>query len=329
MRRLLRLALGCVLIVHGLGNAVLPLRGVHATVAGAWAALPITLSSAAVIGFVAAGIGILGIRPLQRIAAAAAFAGGTGSIAAWILLGDRDLWPGIALDVALPMAAIAWQARVHAPEPATRTRATIARDVVGIAALVWIAVTTLLWPWTRTWGTTPHEWAISLPNDPASRNPAMELMHGVTIDAPPEKVWPWLIQLGQDRSGFYSYDWLERLFGADIHNTFELRPEWQTRTAGDRVPATQADYLGGVFGERPGWVVDRVDPGSVLVLRYWGAFVLRPTADGRTRFLIRSTISNRRIPAWAAALNFSLFELPHFIMERRMMLTIKRLSEQA
>ena len=61
----------------------------------------------------------------------------------------------------------------------------------------------------------------------------------------------------------------------------------------------------------------------------WGAFVLVPTADGRTRFIVRSTITNPRIPVWAAVLNMGAFELPHFIMERRMMLTIKDLSEQA
>jgi hypothetical protein len=75
--------------------------------------------------------------------------------------------------------------------------------------------------------------------------------------------------------------------------------------------------------------VDRVEPDRVLVLRNWGAFVLQPTAEGGTRLLIRSTISNERIPAWAAAINFTAFELPHFIMQRRMMLGIKERAERA
>jgi hypothetical protein len=115
----------------------------------------------------------------------------------------------------------------------------------------------------------------------------------------------------------------------DVHNVHELRPEWQQRQAGDFVRAAQPDYLGGLFGDRVGWTVDAAEPGHALVLRYWGAFVLEPTADGRTRFLIRSTISNERIPAWAAAINFTAFELPHFIMQRRMMLNIKALAEQS
>ena len=70
-----------------------------------------------------------------------------------------------------------------------------------------------------------------------------------------------------------------------------------------------------------------VEPGRALVLENWGAFVLLPTPDGDTRFIIRSTISNRRVPVWASALNMVTFQLPHFIMQRRMMLSIKTLAE--
>lgn len=70
------------------------------------------------------------------------------------------------------------------------------------------------------------------------------------------------------------------------------------------------------------------EPNRVLVLRNGGAFVLVPQPDGQTRLLIRSTSSHDRIPAWAAALNLTLFELPHFIMQRRMLLGIKSLAEQ-
>ena len=70
------------------------------------------------------------------------------------------------------------------------------------------------------------------------------------------------------------------------------------------------------------------EPDRALVLKNWGAFVLVPYTGGRTRLLIRSTISHERIPAWAAALNFNVFELPHGIMQRRMLLGIKALAEQ-
>ena len=169
---------------------------------------------------------------------------------------------------------------------------------------------------------------MALPGDRMPRTPSFEILHGVTIDAPPSAVWPWLAQLGQDRAGFYSYDWLERAFGADVHNVRVIRPEWQSRNVGEHVFATQVGYLGGVFGERPGWTIEVFEPDRALVLRNWGAFVLVPQPGGRTRLLVRSTISHERIPVWAAALNLAAFELPHFIMQRRMLLGIKALAEQ-
>jgi hypothetical protein len=195
--------------------------------------------------------------------------------------------------------------------------------------LAWVAASAVLWPWHRAWGTAPHEWSMALPGDHAPRTPMFEVLHAVTIDAPPSAVWPWLVQLGQDRAGFYSYDWLERLFLVDVHNTTEIRPEWQPRAVGDAIYATQPGYLRGVFGNRPGWRVTVVERDHALVLENWGAFVLEPTADGRTRFLIRSTMSHARVPVWAAAVNLTAFQLPHFIMQRKMMLTIKALSERS
>ena len=73
--------------------------------------------------------------------------------------------------------------------------------------------------------------------------------------------------------------------------------------------------------------VSYVAPGRALVLANWGAFVLEPAGAGRTRFLIRSSIGAPDAPVWGAALTFALFELPHFIMERKMMLTIKACAE--
>jgi len=137
-----------------------------------------------------------------------------------------------------------------------------------------------------------------------------------------------LVQLGQDRAGFYSYDWLERAFGANVHNVAEIRPAWQRRQVGDFVRATQRGYLFGLFGTDPGWRVTALQEERAMVLEGWGAFVLRPTEDGRTRFIIRTRISNPSIPVWASALEFMAFELPHFVMERRMMLGIKALAER-
>jgi len=327
-RRSARTALGIALVLHGLGNAVLPLRGVDHLAPGQWSAGVILFYEVAILGFIAAGLGVLGIRILRGVAGEVAMVSGAASLMAWVELGQRDLWLGMMLSALLPCLTVLWVRRSRAASsPLVHPRWRLAGEAVGWAFFAWMAASSLFWPFHRSWGTGPAEWAMALPGDRTPRTPALELLHGVTIDASPDVVWSWLIQLGQDRAGFYSYERLERLFGVQVHNVFERRPDWQSREVGEQVPATQADYLGGLFGHRPGWTVEVVEPNRALVLRYWGAFVLEPRADGQTRLLIRSTISNDRIPAWAAGLNLAAFELPHFIMQRRMMLTLKALAE--
>ena len=323
-----RIGLGVMLVLHGLANTVWPLRAVDVVRPGVWAPGVDAIYFAAVVGFVAAGLAVLGVRPLRRLTPWDACIGAACALLLYVGLGDRDLWVGPVLSVVLGGATIAWsRTRWTLPAKANSRRWHRAAQAAGVAFLLWVAAAVGLWPHYRTWGATAPEWSLTLPGDRTPRTPQFEILYAVTIDAPPDKVWPWLMQIGQDRAGFYSYDWLERLFGADVHNVSQIRPEWQFRRVGDLVPATQRGYLGGVFGERPGWTVAAVEPGHALVLTNWGAFVLNPEGDGRTRFLIRSTMSNARIPAWAAAFDMAAFQLPHFIMQRRMMLTIKTLAE--
>jgi hypothetical protein len=332
-RSAMRIFLGLALTAHGLGNAVLPLRGADWVAPGTWSYPIVLLYILAIIGFVKVGLGLLGVRPLAGdLRAMVVFAGACSLAGQWVLW-DADLWFGTVLSVALPVVTLLFLSRER--EPASEGHPVVVRrrwhrvlaDAAGVAFFAWVAVAATMWPYSRTWGAVGHEWVMTLPGDDSARQPAFELLHGVTIEAPPSAVWPWLVQIGQDRAGFYSYDRLERFFGADIRNVRELRSEWQTRAVGDRVPATQAGYLWGLFGQRPGWTVERLEANRALVLDGWGAFVLVPELRGGTRLLIRSTISHERIPVWAAALNFTAFQLPHFIMQRRMMLNIKELAE--
>jgi hypothetical protein len=62
-----------------------------------------------------------------------------------------------------------------------------------------------------------------------------QILHAVTVEAPVEEVWPWLAQLGQDRGGFYSYEWLENLAGCKMNNADRVHPEWQHRELGEAV----------------------------------------------------------------------------------------------
>ena len=328
MRLNLVRALGWLVIAHGLSHAVLPLRGSLAPGMAVDDWTPALLYTLSMIGFVAAGLGMLGQRPFEYAISPVLVLSSGLSIVAILRLGDPTLWFGGVFDAVLLVTGL-WRAYWGWPAHPSHGRPWhLAAVVIGFMFVGYVAVAAAAWPWHSTWGTTPDERALALPGDPAVRDPALEIQHAVTIAASPDEVWPWLVQIGQDRAGFYSYDWLERAVGADIHNVEEIRPQWQDRRVGDLVRATQPGYLGGLFGSDPGWTVTAVEPGRALVLQNWGTFALLPTADGQTRFIIRSTISHRAIPVWLSALNFMTFEVPHFIMERRMMLTIKALSER-
>lgn len=320
--------LGWLVIAHGLSHAVLPLRGslAPALLVDDWT--PVGLYGVAMVGFVAAGLGLLGLRPLDRAISPILVLASGLSLVAIVRFADPSLWFGAVCDVVLLILGL-WRAYGGWPVHPAHGRIWHAAGLgAGFALLLFVAASTFMYPWHRTWGSTRDELAMSLPGDLPERDRALEIQHAVTIEAPPDEVWAWLVQLGQDRAGFYSYDWLERAIGADVHNVLDIRTEWQTRQEGDVVPAAQRGYLRTFFPNGAGWTVKYLAPGQALVLEDWGAFVLLPTAEGDTRFIIRSTIGHRNLPVWASALNMMTFQLPHFIMQRRMMLTIKRVAER-
>ena len=323
-----RRAFGVFVIAHGLAHAVLPLRGWLYPNLLETDSMPLILYGVAVLGFAIAGIGLLGVHPFTvavrpLLVLASAYSG-----IALFTFGASDLWWGIAVDAVLLLIGLTGVYR-HLPQGSAHPGLPHRLAVAAAAGfVVYVASAFVLWPLHRVWGSETSEYALALPGDAADRNPAMQIQHAVTVNAPPEQVWPWLMQLGQDRGGFYSYDWLERAFGVEVRNVGQLRPEWQDRRVGELVRATQPKYLGGALGHDLGWTVKAVEPAHALVLQNWGAFVLQPTADGRTRFIIRTTVGHSSVSPWAAAIDMLAFELPHFIMERRMMLQIKSLAEQ-
>jgi hypothetical protein len=318
--------LGVLIVVHALAHSVLPLRGWMDPADPRLSIIPRVLYSVAVVALTIAGLGLLRVPGFRKMTQPALVLGAAYSL---VLLGSsgNPLWPAVLVDIVLLIVGVS---RAYQHLPRTEARRSLPRRTargLGIAVLIYGACAVVLWPVHRQWGSIPEEHTIALPGDPGDRRAALELQHAVTVSAPPEAVWPWLVQLGQDRAGFYSYDWLERAFGVDVRNVKEIRPEWQQRQAGDRIRATQPDYLGGVLGRDLGWTVTHIEPGRAMVLQHWGAFVLEPLPNGHTRFIIRTKVGDPRTPAWAAPLDMMLFELPHFIMERRMMLQIKALSE--
>lgn len=179
------------------------------------------------------------------------------------------------------------------------------------------------------WGATPEEVRRGLPGDEFVPEPAWSYTHAITIDAPRSAVWPWLVQLGQGRGGFYWYEELENLAGCDIHNVYELRPELQRLEVGETVRVHKSG-----FGPK----VTYIEPERALVLggppeldgslATWG-FYLLDGPEGTTRLLERGRYKPGR--GFVAKLGFGphLTEPIGFIMSRRMLRTIKRLVEES
>jgi azurin len=318
--------LGWLTIAHGLSHAVLPMRGSLDPTTGDW--MPIALFGVSTVGFVAAGLGLLGLRPLDRVVSPLLVLSSAWSLVAIARHGAQGLWIGAACDIALILVGL-WRAFSGWPShPSHRRIWHHAALTAGFVFVTYVGLAAFSYPQHRSWGSTPEEITMSLPGDEDPRAIPFEVQHAITIDAPAEDVWVWLVQLGQDRAGFYSYDWLERAIGLGVRNVSEVREEWQTLNAGDFVRGAPPNYLGGLLGEERGWTVREVTPEKLLVLEKWGAFVLQPVTDERTRLIIRSTMSNHDRSVWSSAANLFGFQLPHFIMQRRMMLTIKDLAEE-
>jgi hypothetical protein len=197
-----------------------------------------------------------------------------------------------------------------------------------------IAVHILFYPllrgWRRRWGTTEEERALRLPGDKFVPHPQWTYDHAILIDAPGSAVWPWLVQLGQGRGGFYSYEWLENLVGCQIHNVYEIRPELQQL----RVGQTIVTHGRSGFGPP----VTRIEPERALVLggppnergsqSTW-AFHLLDRPDGTTRLLERGR--GLAGDGLGEKLGFGpyLMDPIGFVMSKKMLRTIKRLAESS
>lgn len=190
-------------------------------------------------------------------------------------------------------------------------------------------------PWFLSWGATPAEVAAARPGDERVPAASDRTTRAVTIAAPPEVVWPWLAQIGQDRGGFYSYELLENLVGCEMPRASRVMPEHQAWNPGDRLWMYPPEKLDGVGGAR----LVAYEPGRHLVFatRQIGSSRLEPEY-GVWGFAIRAIDARTtRLIAWGrgagekhpfgAAFNRAVFEPVHYVMERRMMLNIKALAE--
>ncbi len=203
-----------------------------------------------------------------------------------------------------------------------------------------IALRPLVQPRYSSWNATAEELQRSLPGDDRVPAPLVAQTMAVTIDARPERVWPWVAQIGQERGGLYSYELLENLARCDVHNADRVVPEWELK-GGDRVRLGPEGYpVWGVVGlERGHWLLlagadlktAKVDelpkPGQPEYINFTWLFNLDERRDGTTRLLLRNrldyaprTFANKVMWEW-------MTDPIGFVMARKMLLTIKQRVE--
>ena len=294
--------LGAGLVLHGLANAVLPLRGVDVAASGVWMPAMTALYVTAIVGFVAAGLGLLGVRPLGRVVIPAAWVAGL-SPAAHL----RDPAPDL------------WQASCSAPRCRDARSCVLPDTGRSRNRQPWGRETLSARPRFSRGSESPRGRAVHARGAQrtgmaagASRrshgDAVVEMMHG---------------SRSMRRRPPYGRGCAARTDRAGFTATMAERPLWRRRP---NVPRS------GPSGSRGGWASRvrhqrllggrlasvkagdrRAGADRALVLRNWGAFVLGPRHGG-TRLLIRST-SGRAHPGVGAALNFTAFEC-RFIMQR-------------
>ncbi len=166
----------------------------------------------------------------------------------------------------------------------------IGLGIVGVFLLGILAIK-LLTPVMDRWGATEAEIQAVFPGDELVPAPAKFANRGVTIQAAPEDIYPWLLQIGADKGGWYSYSWLETAAGCPNTNADRIHTEWQNLAVGD--PVLMCPEGSGP----PPYIVAQLHPNRAMVIGHQdenGAwvdlyqFVLVPQSDGSTRLIMRT-----------------------------------------
>jgi hypothetical protein len=172
-----------------------------------------------------------------------------------------------------------------------------------------------------TWGARPDEVSRRLPGDELLPGAGIVATRAITIEAPPAAIWPWLVQMGSGRGGVYTYDWIENLFGLDMHSARRILPQYQGVKVGDEFPLGPG---------RPAMRIAVLDPERTFTLRFadgnWVWIFALSAEDGHTRLISRNRIA--AAGAWPARLfGMLVMEPGSLIMERKMLLGIKERAE--
>jgi hypothetical protein len=195
------------------------------------------------------------------------------------------------------------------------------RLAIIVAASIGLVVAYRRWnQWQRRWGATNDEIERGMPGDDLIANPYYVTNRAITVSAPPECVYPWLVQMGHGRGGLYSYDFLDRLFGIlDRPSTKEIHPEWQDLKVGEMIEVKKG----------PPFPVAALVPNEAFVLAdpavgWTWQTCMYPQADGTTRLVTRNRANWQ---GTGARIGMVAMDIASFIMVRRWLQVLKQRAE--
>jgi hypothetical protein len=178
----------------------------------------------------------------------------------------------------------------------------------------------LVRPWALRWGATQEEAARALPGDGLVSKADYVATRAITIDAPPQDVWPWLVQIGRGRAGWYAYD---RLDNAGMPSATEIIPELQQLQVGDLIPM--------VVGKDVGVRVKELEPDRRMLWwdeqgEYSWEWLLEPIDQQTTRLLNRLRVTKH---PWTRKMLYELVAANgDVVIQRKLLRGIKQRAER-
>jgi hypothetical protein len=208
------------------------------------------------------------------------------------------------------------------PPPARATKRQLAREIIQVVEdLPRFATAPIYRRWHQRWGATPEECVAPMPGDDLIVDPEYQATRAITIDAEPAAVWPWLVQVGCLRAGWYSDDLLDNFAHPSADRVV---PELQGLRVGQWVPMSPTP------SDKTAFEVAAFEPNRLLVWKQpassW-VWSLIPLDGDRTRLVTRLRIRYEWGDPFDALLALFLNEFGDFPMMRRMLLGIKRRAE--